>query len=602
MSAAPASAAPAVPAAPVLGPVERAPMRPVLARLLAYVLRHRHLVTWSVVTMVLLAGVDLLLPEIMKRAVDGPIRTRDADALWLYGAAFLGVLLLGGWIRGLRTVLSVRAGREIGLSLRMDLFTNLQRQSLSFFDRHPVGVLTTRVTGDIETIEEFFASGVAAFFHDLLKLALILVVLFVVDAHLALQVMLVLPPLLLAGWIFTRRSRRDFGRVRSEVASSNAFTNEAIGAVRVTRLFGREARARADFDERTERLKDAHLATVKNFAFFFPTVEALQSLAVALVLRTSAAAITGGAFTVGEFLQFWLLIDRFFEPVRELSENLNLLLQAVVSGERVFRLVDVAPEVADRADAASADTLRGEVELRDVRFAYVPGEPVLDGVSLHAAAGSTLALVGPTGAGKSSVLNLISRFYDVQAGAVLVDGRDVRDYAQRSLRARVAVVLQDVFLFTGSVLENIRLFDPAISRERVEQACRVVRADRVLARLPGGLDHKVEERGQNLSVGERQLIAFARALVHDPAILVLDEATSSIDTETERWIQEGLAALRRGRTTLLVAHRLSTVRDAEQIVVLDRGAVAERGTHEELLAERGRYAQLVERDAVIDVA
>ena len=580
-------AVPAVHAAP-------APAGPTLRRMLAYVLRHRGLVAWSVVTMVALAAVDLLLPEIVKRAVDGPIAHRDAGALWAWGGAFLAVLVLGGWIRAARTVLSVRAGREIGLSLRMDLFANLQRQALAFFDRHPVGVLTTRVTGDIESIEEFFASGVAAFFHDLMKLALILVMLLVVDARLALQVLLVVPILLIVGAVFTRRSRRDFGRVRAEVASANAFATEAIGGVRVTRLFGREARARADFGEATARLRDAHLATVRNFAFFFPTVEALEALAVALVLRSSAEAIVGGTFTVGAFLQFWMLIGRFFEPVREVSENLNLLLQALAAGERVFRLVDAQPEVADRPGASDADAIRGDVAFEDVRFAYVADEPVLDGVSFSVPAGSTLALVGPTGAGKSSVLSLLARFYDVQGGAVRVDGRDVRDWTQRSLRRRIAIVLQDVFLFTGSVLENIRLFDPAISRERVEAACRAVRADRVLARLPEGLDHHVQERGANFSVGERQLIAFARALVHDPAILVLDEATSSIDTETERWIQEGLGALRRGRTTIVVAHRLSTVRDADRIVVLRRGRVVEQGDHASLLGENGLYRRLYE--------
>lgn len=586
MSAAPPPAPP--------GPPAPAPAGPTLRRMLAYVLRHRGLVAWSVGTMVALAVVDLVLPEIVKRAVDGPIARGAGGELWAYGAAFLGVLVLGGWIRGARTVLSVRAGREIGLSLRLDLFTNLQRQALSFFDRHPVGLLTTRVTGDIESIEEFFASGVAAFFHDLMKLGLILVMLLVVDARLALQVLLVVPPLLVVGAVFTRRSRRDFGRVRAEVAASNAFATEAIGGVRVTRLFGREPHARAAFDQATARLRDAHLATVKNFAFFFPTVEALEALAVALVLRSSAEAIVGGTFTVGAFLQFWMLIGRFFEPVREVSENLNLLLQALAAGERVFRLVDAAPEVADRADAVDATAIRGDVAFDDVRFAYVPGEPVLRGVSFAVPAGGTLALVGPTGAGKSSVLSLLSRFWDVEGGAVRVDGLDVRAYTQRSLRRRIAIVLQDVFLFTGSVLENIRLFDPSIPRERVEEACRAVRADRVLARLPGGLDHHVQERGANFSVGERQLIAFARALVHDPAILVLDEATSSIDTETERWIQEGLATLRHGRTTILVAHRLSTVRDADRIVVLRRGQVVEQGDHAALLAADGLYRRLYE--------
>jgi ABC-type multidrug transport system fused ATPase/permease subunit len=427
-----------------------------------------------------------------------------------------------------------------------------------------------------------------------MKLALILAMLFVVDASLALQVMWVVPILLVVGTVFTRRSRRDFGRVRTEVAAANAFATEAIGGVRVTRLFGQEPRARASFADVTARLRDAHLATVRNFAFFFPAVEALEALAVALVLRASAGEIVGGTFTVGAFVQFWMLISRFFEPVREVSENLTLMLQALASGERVFRLADAVPDVRDRPGAADAREVRGEVAFDDVHFAYVPGEPVLRGVSFHVPAGATLALVGPTGAGKSSVLNLISRFYDVQAGRVLVDGRDVRDYDQRALRRRIAIVLQEVFLFGGSVLENIRLFDPAISRERVEAACRAVRADRVLQRLPEGLDHVVEERGANFSVGERQLIAFARALVHDPAILVLDEATSSIDTETERWIQEGLRTLRQGRTTVIVAHRLSTVRDADRILVLRRGQVVEQGDHDALLAQDGLYRRLYE--------
>jgi ABC-type multidrug transport system fused ATPase/permease subunit len=579
-------------AAPTREPGAAPEARRTLGRLLGYVLRHRSLVVWSVVTMVALAAVDLLLPEIVKRAVDGPVARGDREGLWLLGGAFLLVLVVGGVIRALRTVLSVRAGREIGMSLRLDVFRNIQRQSLAFFDRHPVGVLTTRVTGDIESIEEFFSSGVAAFFHDLFKLALILVVLLVVDVELALQVMLVLPILLAAGWVFTRRSRRDFGRVRAEIAASNGFATEAIGGVRVTRLFGREAHAAAAFGEHTERLRRAHLATVRNFAVYFPLVELLQALAVALVLRAAAERMLGSTFTIGEFLQFWLLIDRFFEPVRELSDNLNLMLQASVAGERVFRVADAVPEVADRDGAAAPATVRGEVRFEDVRFAYVPGEPVLRGVSFHVPAGATAAIVGPTGAGKSSILSLISRFYDVQAGSVRVDDVDVREWDQRALRRRIAVVLQDVFLFHGTVLENVRLFDPTISREQVEAACRAVRADRVLARLPGGLDHLVEERGANLSLGERQLIAFARALVHDPAVLVLDEATSSIDTETERWIQEGLAALRRGRTTILVAHRLSTVRDADAIFVLRRGELVEQGRHTELLAADGLYKRL----------
>ncbi|MFM8978895.1 MAG: ABC transporter ATP-binding protein [Planctomycetia bacterium] len=578
----------------VPGPAEeaRAGTGAVLRRLLAYVLRHRGLVLGTLASMVALSVIDLLGPKIVQHAVDGPVARKDADGLLLHGALFLGVLVLGGLVRGARTLLSVRAGRVIGQSLRQDIFAHVQRQPLAWLDRHPVGVLTTRVTGDIESIEEFFTSGVAAVFHDLLKIALVVTALFLIDVPLALHVLLVVPLLALAGWAFTRRSRRDFSRVRAEVSATNGFTTEALGGVRVTRLFGREAQAREAFGGATARLRDAHLATVRNFAVFFPAVELLQSLAVALALWGAGARIVGGALTLGQFLQLWMLVDICFEPIRELSENLNLMLQAVAAGERVFRVADAVPSITDRPGAAVPAQVRGEVELQDVHFAYVPGQPVLRGVSLRVPAGTTAAIVGPTGAGKSRVLALVSRAYDVQQGCVRVDGQDVRDWPQQELRRRIAVVLQDVFLFTGSILENVRLFDPRITRAQVEAACRAVRADRVLARLPGGLDFRVEERGANLSAGERQMVAFARALVRDPAVLVLDEATASIDTETERWIQEGLAELRRGRTTLVVAHRLSTVREAQQILVLRRGEVVEQGTHEALLAQGGLYRRL----------
>ncbi len=593
-------------AAPPPPPPFEAPLR-TLARLLAYVGRHRGLVAWSVGTMVLLAGVDLLMPQIAKMTVDGPIGTAwDAlqrglpvpggahGRLLLLGGAFLGVLALGSLVRGWQVLLAVRAGREIGMSLRQDVFARIQRMGLAFFDKHPVGVLTTRVTGDIEAIEEFFQSGVAAVFHDALKLVLILGVLFLVNARLALLVLIVMPLLIGVAWIFTRRSRRAFGWVRAEVASTNAFTTEAIGGVRVTRLFQRERHARERYDDHVERLRKAHMATVYNFAFFFPAVDVLSALDVALVLGFGASGIAGGSFTVGEFIQFYLLIDRFFEPIRALSENLNMMLQAIVSGERVFKIADAVPEVRDLPDATPLPSVAGRVTFEDVGFSYKPDEPVLTGVSFDATPGTTLALVGPTGAGKSSILSLISRFYDVKTGRVLVDGVDVRTVPQRALRRHVAVVLQDVFLFRGTVLDNIRLFDDHIPRARVEDAIRAVHADRIVARLPQGLDHDVQERGVNFSVGERQLLAFARALVHDPAILVLDEATSSIDTETELLIQDALETLRRGRTTIVVAHRLSTIRNADQILVLHHGRIRERGDHHALLRQNGMYRRLYE--------
>ena len=569
------------------------PRRP-LWRLLAYVRRRPGLIALSLATMVIGAGVDLLLPEIVKRTVDGPIASRLPGDLPLYALAGFGVLLAGAGLRSAQALISVRTGRLIGMSLRLDVFRHIQAQGMRFFDRTPVGVLTTRVTGDVEAIEEFFSSGVAAVFHDILKLLLILIVLFLVNGKLALCVVAVVPILALTTAIFTRRSRRDFGRVRTEVAQTNAYATEAIAGIRVTRNFQRRRHSTQIYADHAESLCDAHLATMRNFAFFFPAVQTMTALAIALVVHFGAAGILDGGFTYGEFFQFYLLIDLFFDPIRTLSENLNMMLQAMVSGERLFGILDTAPEIVDKPEARAADAVRGGVRFEDVQFGYKADEPVLRGVSFDVPAGSTVAIVGPTGAGKSSILNLVSRFYDVRGGAVKVDDVDVRDYAVRGLRARIAIVLQDVFLFRGSVLDNIRLFDTSISREQVEAAARTVHADAVIARLPQGLDAPVEERGANFSAGERQLLAFARAIVHEPAILVLDEATSSIDTATEKLIQEALEVMRKDRTTIVVAHRLSTIKSADQILVMRRGQVAERGTHEQLLRHDGIYRKLYE--------
>ena len=570
------------------------PTRRIVWRLLGYVARHKRIIVWSVLAMLAAAAGDLLLPEAIKRTVDGPIRLGRADQLPAYAAAILGLLALGALARGAQTVLSVRAGREIGMSLRTDVFDHLQRQSLRYFDRNPVGVLTTRVTGDVESIENFFASGVAAALHDGLKLLLIILLLLVVNARLAIGLLVTLPLLYLAAALFSKRSRRDFRRVRGAAAATNGFTAEAIEGVGVTRLFQREQAIREDYDQHVGELMQAHLGTVRNFAFFFPTVKSLEALAIALVITLGAKSILAQDISPGEFLQFWFLIDLFFQPIRRLSDNLNLLLQAGAAGERVFGVLDTPIEILPPEDARPLDTVAGHVRFDHARFGYDPDDPVLHDVSFEVPAGSTVAIVGPTGAGKSSILSLISRFYDVQAGSVQLDGVDVRHLDPQSLRRRIALVLQDVFLFRGSVLENIRLFDPSISREQVHAAIQAMRADNMVSRLQDGLDAQVEERGSNLSVGERQLIAFARALVHDPTVLVLDEATSSIDTETEQWIQEALDTLRAGRTTVIVAHRLSTIRAADEILVLQRGRVVERGDHRTLLAQDGLYRRLYE--------
>ncbi len=568
--------------------------RAVLKRLAAYAGRHRGLVTTSILVMCAVGLLDLWVPDLVRRAIDGPIAHGDGHGLLLIGMLLLVAVSLGSIARSAQQVLTVLTGQRIGMSLRQDVFAHLQAMGLAFYDRHPVGVLVTRVTGDVEAVEEFFSSGVAAVFYDLLKLVLILVQLMVLGPLLGFTVLAVVPALLLVTAVFTRRSRRDFRRVRTEVAATNGYTQEAIGGIRVTRLFDRGDRARGGYEACVERLHDAHQATVFDFAFFFPAVDVLQAAAIGAVVAVGAGRLLDGSLTYGTLAQFCLLAILFFDPLRDLSQNFNSMLQALVSGERVFQVMDTPEQVPARKGAVPADGISGRVTFEDVRFEYVPGEPVLKGVSFDVPAGRTLAIVGPTGAGKSSVISLVSRFYDVTGGHVLVDGRDVREYDPRSLRSRIAVVLQDVFLFSGTVLDNVRLFDPSVSRERVEAAVQAVGAERFLARLPLGLDEPVRERGGNFSLGERQLIAFARALVFEPAILVLDEATASVDTETEEAIRTALLTLRTGRTTIVIAHRLSTVKDADEILVLKQGQVRERGTHEELLRQGGLYRRLYE--------
>jgi ATP-binding cassette subfamily B multidrug efflux pump len=483
-------------------------------------------------------------------------------------------------------------GQYVMTDLRRQIFGHLQRLSISYYDRNPIGRLVTRVTTDVDALNEMLSAGLVAIFGDILLLAGIVGVLFWLDWRLALAAFSIVPLLLLLTFWFKRKVRESFREVRIKIARINAFLQEHVTGMPVVQLFNREARAYSDFEEINEAHRDANVRGIFYYAVFFPGVELITSLGLGLILWIGGGEVIRGALSVGALIAFLQYAQRFYQPLADLSEKYNILQQAMASSERIFQLLDTPVTVAPPADPWRPAAVRGEIEFDQVRFSYKEGEPVLKGISFQVRSGETLAVVGHTGAGKSTLANLLLRFYDVDSGAVKVDGVDVRQWDLPRLRRSVAMVLQDVFLFSGTIEGNIRLGDPEIDDERVRWAAAEVHALPFIERLDGGLNAQVRERGAGLSVGQKQLIAFARALAFDPKILILDEATSSIDTETEQLIQQALDRLLQGRTSLVIAHRLSTIQKADRILVLHKGEIRELGTHQELLALRGIYYRL----------
>jgi ATP-binding cassette subfamily B multidrug efflux pump len=547
-------------------------------------------------------GLELLGPWVLRHAIDGPMRgagpidDRQGELLW-HGAAFLGITLAGaglGYVYGLLTAWN---GQRVIRDVRRALFDRLLHAGLSFHERQTAGKLTTRVTSDVENLNELIATGVLQSVFDLLKIVGVLVVLFWLDLRLALFTVAATPVVVVLSLLFRRNAQRAYRAVRGRLALQNAFTAELIGGVRTTRAYGREDAIAARYGARNADTNAAWLATVFHFSVFFSLVDlALRATTVGL-LWYGGGAVLEGALAPGQFVQFWLYYALLAGPVKELGEKYNVLQAAFASCERVFALLAEPQFPPPRPDGAPGlpSPRRGaaRVEFDAVDFAYGPHAEVLRAVSFVAEPGQTVAIVGPTGAGKTTLLGLAARLRDVTGGAVRVDGQDVRDLDTAALRARVAYVAQDLFLFTGSVLDNVRLFDPKVDEARVWQALETVGAAEFVRGLPQGLHSPVAERGGTFSQGQRQLLAFARALVVDPDVLVLDEATASIDSEAEAKLQQALRAALRGRTALVVAHRLSTVRDADLILVLEGGRIVEAGRHRELQARGGRYAAML---------
>jgi len=564
----------------------------VAARLLRFAAPHRGLIYGSVALLTIASVGALAQPFVLKRAVDTGITRGNADALRFWSIVFFGVALAESLLDYLKTQLNLLTGQRVIYDLRNRLFRHIHSLPLRFFDRTPVGALVTRATSDVDALAEMFSSGVAALFYDILRLLVVVVALLWIDAKLATLTLGMLPVVIGFSILFSRRMREAFRLVRARISSLNGFQQESISGVTVTRLFRREATMEERFDRENLALRDANYGAIFNFALFWPIIETLSALGMSAILVYGGIRISGEALSWGDFVFFSYALSIFFEPIRELSDKFNILQSALAAADRIFGILDEAPEAPDAPGAAAPARARGSVEFRDVRFAYKEGAPVLRGISFRAEPGETVAIVGPTGAGKTSIISLVSRLWDVTEGSVLVDGRDVREWNRRALRSRVGVVTQDVFLFEGPLSENVSLGNPRLTGEDVRRACETVNASAFIDRLPEGYRTPIRERGGNLSVGQKQLLAFARALAADPDILILDEATSSIDTETERLIQEALGRLLRGRTSIVIAHRLSTVRNADRILVLHHGRVVEEGRHEELLRKNGLYARL----------
>jgi len=585
-----------------------------MRRLLAYLWRYRLNVAIALGSIICASVLQLAQPYLMKVAIDRHIATGNLEGLNLIAAAFLAILLASFALEYIQTWVLQLTGQRIMFDMRMEIYSHLQRLDLQFYDRNPVGRLMTRVTTDVDVLNDLFTAGVVSIFGDIFTLLGIMIVLVTMDWRLALLAFSVLPLIVLVTQWFRRNVRESYRTVRLWIARINAYLQEHITGMMTVQLFRRERRSFSQFDEINRKHRDANVESIFYYAVFYPAIEIIGAVAAALLIWFGGIWTLQGTLTIGSLVAFILYSQRFFRPISDMSEKFNVLQAAMASSERIFKLLDtevtIQSPTADRGPRAAGDPAGHLFELEQERpaasgrrpaasiafdrvwFAYNDDTFVLRDVSFDVRPGERVGIVGATGSGKTTLINLLLRFYDVTRGRITIGGVDIREMRLDELRRQFSLVLQDVHLFSGTIADNIRLGDTQISDEAVRRAAATVHANRFIERMAEGYESPVAERGATLSVGQKQLLSFARALAFDPAVLVLDEATSSVDTETEMLIRDALHVLMEGRTTIAIAHRLSTIQDMDKILVLHKGELREVGSHQELLARRGIYYKL----------
>mgnify|MGYP000374438812 FL=1 len=552
---------------------------------------------------ILLALFSVLSPYILINTVDDYILSQDKVGLLNYTLLMLGILLIEVMLQFTFIYFANWVGQHIIRDIRAKIFRHILQFRMAYFDKNSVGRLVTRVVSDIETIAAFFSNGVFTILSDILKMLAVTIVMFILNWRLALITIAVLPILVYATKLFQVAIKATFQEVRNQVANLNGFVQERVTGMKIVQLFNRENIEYQNFKEINDKHKKAHVKTIWYYSVFFPIAEILSSIGIGLIVWFGGGqAIQDSGISVGMIIGFIQYAQMLFRPLRQIADKFNQLQMGIVAGERVFKVIDTNSSI-DKNGTIVAENLKGDIKFKDVRFSYVADEEVLKGINLEVKSGQTIAIVGATGAGKSTIINLINRFYEIDSGSIYVDDVPVNEYTLESLRNQVAIVLQDVFLFSDSILNNITLKDESITLEQVEKAAKQIGIHDFIMTLPGGYQYNVKERGAMLSSGQRQLISFLRAYVSKPSILILDEATSSVDAHAEQMIQYATETITKDRTSIVIAHRLATIKQADKIIVMDNGLVVEKGTHTELLQkENGYYKNLYDKQFSLEVA